>query len=104
MKATWKLEDGREISADVAAGVTLKDAAMANDVPHILGDCGGNMSCATCHVIVAENWVAQIGAPEEFEDAVLDATEAPRQNTSRLSCQIIMSAELDGIVLNVPTP
>ncbi len=104
MKVTWKLEDGREIAADVDAGVTLKDAAMANDVPHILGDCGGNMSCATCHVIVASQWVAQTGTPEEFEDAVLDATEAPRQETSRLSCQITMTAELDGLVLNVPTP
>ena len=104
MKVTWKLEDGGEIVADVAAGMTLKDAAMANDVPHSLGECGGNMSCATCHVVVAPEWVTKTGAPEEFEDAILDATEAPRQETSRLSCQITMSVELGGLVLSIPTP
>lgn len=104
MKVTWKVEGGETISADVAAGVTLKDAAMANSVPYILGDCGGSMSCGTCHVVVASGWSAATGVPGEFEDAVLGTTEAPRQGHSRLSCQIAMCEELDGLELIVPAP
>ncbi len=104
MKVTWKLANGGEISADVAAGETLKDAAMAADVPRILGECGGTMSCGTCHVVVAPDWVDKTGAPGEFEDAILDITEAPREDNSRLSCQIEMRAELDGLVLIIPEP
>ena len=104
MQVTWKMANGRKISAQVAEGETLKDAALANNVPHITGDCGGNMSCATCHVIVAPQWVAKTGTPDEFEDAILDVTEAPREQNSRLSCQIRMHAELDGLELLVPEP
>jgi len=102
MKVTWKVEGGDEISAEVEAGLTLKDAAMANDVPYILGECGGAMSCATCHVVVAPDWVTATGEASDFEEAMLDMTEAPRQEGSRLSCQISMSADLDGLVLTVP--
>ncbi len=102
MKVTWKLHDGREIVADVAAGTTLKDAGMANNVPHILGECGGCMSCATCHVVVDPEWGAAVGGPDDMENDILDTTEAPRQENSRLSCQITMSEALDGLKLLVP--
>jgi ferredoxin, 2Fe-2S len=102
MKATWKLADGREITLDVAAGTTLMEAATARGVPGIVGECGGSMSCATCHVVVAPDWAERAGAPSAFEEDMLDITEAGRQPTSRLSCQIKMSAALDGIVLSVP--
>ena len=102
MKVIWELDDGREIEADIAVGTTLKDAALAAGVPGILGDCGGNLSCATCHVVVAEEWVEAVGAPGEMEDLMLDITAAPREATSRLSCQIEMSAALDGVRLRVP--
>lgn len=102
MKVTWELADGREIEAEVAAGETLKDAALAAEVPGILGDCGGNLSCATCHVVVADDWTAAVGGPETTEDFMLDATTAPREPASRLSCQIEMSAALDGLRLRVP--
>ena len=104
MKVTWRQEDGSEITADVAAGETLRDAGMAADVPHILGECGGNMSCGTCHVVVTGAWADKVGGPGEFEDVILDTTEAERQENSRLSCQIEMSPALDGIVLLVPKP
>ena len=104
MKVTWELADGTEIEADVAAGTTLQDAALAANVPHILGDCGGNLSCATCHVVVPEAWAAAVGGPEPTEDFMLDITAAPREATSRLSCQIEMSAALDGLRLRVPEP
>ncbi len=104
MKAIWKLADGQEIGADIAAGTTLKDAALSAGVPHILGECGGSMICGTCHVVVAPEWADRAGPPGEFEDAILDATEAPRQARSRLSCQIEMRPDLDGITLIVPEP
>ncbi len=102
MKVTWKLADGQEIVAEVAAGETLKDAAMAANVPGILGECGGNLSCATCHVVVDADWYDKVGSPDEMEDAMLDVTAAPRQARSRLSCQIAMSAELDNIRMTIP--
>lgn len=102
MKATWKLADGREIMLDVAEGLSLMEAATARGVPGIIGECGGSMSCATCHVVVAPDWADRAGAPSAFEEDMLDITEADRQPTSRLSCQIRMSATLDGIVVSVP--
>lgn len=102
MKVTWELADGTEIEAEVPAGMTLKDAAMANDVPNILGECGGNLSCATCHVVVPAEWVEAVGGPSDMEDAMLDVTMAPREDTSRLSCQIEMTEALDGLRLRVP--
>ena len=102
MKATWILPDGREISADVPEGRNLMEAAVAAAVPGVIGECGGSLSCATCHVYVTPDWAAKTGTVGEFEDAMLDVAEAERQDTSRLSCQIRMAAELDGIVLRVP--
>jgi 2Fe-2S ferredoxin len=102
MKATWILPDGREISADVPEGRNLMEAAVAAAVPGVIGECGGSLSCATCHVYVSPDWAARTGAVGEFEDAMLDVAEAERQETSRLSCQIKMAPDLDGIVLRVP--
>jgi ferredoxin, 2Fe-2S len=102
MKATWILPNGREITADVAEGRTLMEAAVAADVPGVIGECGGTLSCATCHVHVDDAWRSKTGAVGDFEDAMLDVTEAERTDASRLSCQIEMSAELDGIILRVP--
>ena len=102
MKATWILADGREITADIKPGLNLMEAAVTATVPGVIGECGGSLSCATCHVVVASAWASTTGAPSNFEDAMLDATEADRTDHSRLSCQITMSAALDGIVLHVP--
>ncbi len=104
MKATWILPDGRVITADVAEGQSLMEAAVGMGLPHVTGDCGGNLACATCHVSVDAAWVARAGVPGDFEDAMLDTTEADRTPTSRLSCQIRMTADLDGIVVRVPEP
>lgn len=102
MKATWKLPDGREVTHDVAEGQSLMEAATARGVPGIIGECGGSMSCATCHVVVDAAWAVRAGDPGPFEEDMLDITEAGRQPTSRLSCQMKMSAALDGIVVSVP--
>ena len=102
MKVTWKLPDGSEITAEVAEGLSMMEAAVAQNVPGVVGECGGNLSCATCHMQVAEDWAARVGGPDDFEDAMLDTVEAARGATSRLSCQIRASADLDGLVLIVP--
>ncbi|MEM7521622.1 MAG: 2Fe-2S iron-sulfur cluster-binding protein [Pseudomonadota bacterium] len=104
MKVTWTLQDGSTTSADVAPGTNLMEAAVANNVGGVVGECGGSLSCATCHVYVAEDWVAKTGEPGDFEDAMLDATEAERSDASRLSCQIVADDTLDGLHLIVPTP
>jgi 2Fe-2S ferredoxin len=104
MKATWILPDGREITAEVAAGQTLMEAAVALGVPLVIGECGGNLACATCHVYVTDPWRAAAGQPGAFENDMLDVTEAERRPESRLSCQLRMSDALDGIVLRVPAP
>ena len=104
MKATWILHTGREITLDVKPGYSLMETAVSAGVPGIIGECGGNMSCATCHVAVDAAWADRVGGPDDFEDAMLDATDAPRTDRSRLSCQIRMTAALDGIVLHVPAP
>ena len=102
MKATWNLADGREITLDVPEGQSLMEAATQRGVPGIIGECGGSMSCATCHVVVDPAWSDRAGTPSAFEDDMLDITDASRQPTSRLSCQIKMTAALDGIVVSVP--
>ena len=104
MKVTWILPDGREVTADVKAGLNLMEAAVANTIPLVLGECGGSLSCATCHVLVDEAWVERAGVPGRFEDGMLDATDAERMPNSRLSCQITMTPALDGIMLHVPQP
>ena len=103
MKATWILADGSEITAEVPAGHNLMEAAVAANVPGVVGECGGTLSCATCHVFVDDAWTAATGGPGDFEDGMLDATEVERRDASRLSCQIEMSEALDGIILRVPS-
>lgn len=104
MKATWIQEDGTSTTLDVKAGTTLMHAATDHGVRYVIGECGGSMSCATCHVVVDPAWTDRAGPPGKFEEEMLDTTEAERQPTSRLSCQIKMTADLDGIVLHVPKP
>jgi ferredoxin, 2Fe-2S len=104
MKATWIQGDGTATTLEVKPGISLMEAATAKGVPLVIGECGGSMSCATCHVVVDAAWAGKVGAAGGFEDQMLDITETSRQPTSRLSCQIRMSADLDGIVLHVPRP
>ena len=77
------------------------NAALDNLVPGIDADCGGECSCATCHVMVKEEWMATVGQPSETEESMLDLNPE-RQSNSRLSCQIPVRDELDGLVVRVP--
>jgi len=101
---TWKTKDGNEISVDVKDGLNLMEAATANNVPQIEGECGGCLSCATCHVFVDDQWLEKTGKVDEIEDTMLEMTDVERQHNSRLSCQIIAAPDLDGLVLFVPEP
>lgn len=101
-KVTWVLGDGRKITADVAVGHTLMEAAVANNVPDVIGECGGCLSCATCHVYVDAAWHGKTGGPGDMEGEMLEITLAERRELSRLSCQIKASDELDGLILHVP--
>jgi ferredoxin, 2Fe-2S len=98
----WNLADGSIISAEVTDGTNLMNAAVANNVASVVGECGGCLSCATCHVFVDASWSERAGKPDGVEDAMLEITETPRTELSRLSCQIIAAAELNGLVLTVP--
>ena len=104
MQATWTLPEGRRITLYVAEGTSLMQAAVAAGIPGVVGECGGSLSCATCHVVVAPDWRGAAGDPGAFETDMLDITEASRQPGSRLSCQIRMTAALDGIEVSVPKP
>lgn len=101
-KVTWILQDGREIVADVPVGHNLMEAAVANNVPDVIGECGGCLSCATCHVYVDPAWFEKTGGPGDMENDMLEITTAERREMSRLSCQITASDSLDGLVLRVP--
>ena len=93
--------DGTEHDIEVANGMTIMEGAVRNMVPGIDADCGGACACATCHVYVDPAWIEKTGRPEGMEESMLDFAEDIR-DTSRLSCQITVTDELDGLVVRLP--
>jgi ferredoxin, 2Fe-2S len=89
----------REIDAPI--GITLMEAAVRNGVPGIVAQCGGACACATCHVYVAKAWLATLPPREDMEEGMLECAWEPRDN-SRLSCQIQIATNLDGLEVTVP--
>lgn len=83
-------------------GQSAMQLATAAGVDGIVAECGGGLSCATCHVYVAADWIARLPGPGQDEQAMLDYTATQRRDTSRLSCQIVLDASLDGLVLELP--
>jgi len=102
MNVTWILPDGSKVTEAVDAGTNLMDAAVQADVAGIDGDCGGCLSCATCHVYVDDEWAEKTGSADVMEEGMLEVVEAERKSNSRLSCQLIMEEAFDGLVLHVP--
>ena len=100
-KITYIESSGKSHTVDVKNGLTVMEGAIQNDIPGIDADCGGGMSCATCHVYVKENWFDKMPKKEDGEDDMLDMAFEPNK-FSRLSCQIIVSDELEGLVVNLP--
>ena len=93
--------DGVRREIDVPVGTTVMQAAVQNQVRGIVALCGGACACATCHVYVGAAWLRRVGALEDMEEGMLEAAWQRREN-SRLSCQIHVSAELDGLEVTVP--
>jgi ferredoxin, 2Fe-2S len=90
-------------SLQAKTGQSLMKAFVGAGIDGIAADCGGTLTCATCHVYVHEDWASRLPPPKSDELAMLDMTAAPRQPTSRLSCQIELTPELDGLALRLPT-
>jgi len=100
-KITYQDDQGNSKTIDVENGLTVMEGAIQNDVPGIDADCGGSMACATCHVYVEEKWLNKIPKAEEAEIDMIDMAYDPKKN-SRLSCQLIVTDELDGLKVTTP--
>ena len=101
-KITYIDHSGNSKTVDVQNGLTVMEGAVQNDIPGIDADCGGGMACATCHVYVKEEWFNKLPKTQEGEEDMLDVAYEPKKN-SRLSCQLIVSEELDGLTVNIPS-
>lgn len=99
---TFIQPSGTPATVSVEPGTSLMRAAVTNGVDGIVGECGGQAMCATCHVYVRPEFAAALPEPSDDEEEMLDCTTAERTEFSRLGCQISASAELDGIVVDVP--
>ena len=100
-KITYVEHSGKQHVIDVANGLTVMEGAIQNNIPGIDADCGGSMACATCHVYVEEKWLSKLPKAEEAEVDMIDMAYEPKKN-SRLSCQLIVSDELEGLVVSTP--
>lgn len=96
------LKDGRTRSIDAKLGSSVMENAVRNNVQGIDAECGGSCSCATCHVYVDDAFIALIAPADEMESELLEGVASEREAGSRLSCQITMTAELDGLTVRVP--
>ena len=101
-KITYISHEGKKNTVEVAVGLSVMEGAIQNNVEGIDADCGGSMACATCHVYVPENWFNKLETPQDAEQDMIDMAYEPKKN-SRLSCQIIVSDELDGLTVNIPS-
>lgn len=100
-KITYITHDDQKFEVDAANGTTVMENAIKNSVPGIEAECGGACACATCHLYVDEAWQSVVGGPEAMEEDMLDfAWEL--QSGSRLSCQIKVTDEMDGLVVRIP--
>jgi 2Fe-2S ferredoxin len=100
-KVTYIEHDGTAHTIEVRNGLSVMEGAVKNNIPGIDADCGGACACATCHVYVDEAWTAKTGAASSMEESMLDFASEVQPN-SRLSCQIKVTDELDGLVVRMP--
>ncbi|MCE3289130.1 MAG: 2Fe-2S ferredoxin [Caulobacter sp.] len=100
-KITYVEHDGTEHTIEVKNGMSVMEGAIKNNVPGIDADCGGACACATCHVYVDAAWQGKTGEKSAMEESMLDFAENVEDN-SRLSCQIKVSDDLDGLVVRMP--
>ena len=100
-KITFIDAAGTARDVDAKPGTSIMEAAVQNMIPGIDADCGGACACATCHVYVKDDWLSKLKDKDDMEDSMLDFADGVEPN-SRLCCQILMSDELDGIVVTTP--
>ena len=101
-KITYITSDGKTHEVDVDNGLTVMEGAVQNNIPGIDAACGGGMACATCHVYVTEDWFDRLPKKEDGEEDMIDIAFEPKKN-SRLSCQLTVSDELNGLIVNIPS-
>ena len=100
-KITYQDNKGNSKTIEVEKGLSVMEGAIQNDIPGIDADCGGSMACATCHVYVEEKWLDKLPTAEDAEVDMIDMAYEPKKN-SRLSCQLIVSDEFDGLKVTTP--
>ena len=100
-KITYIENNNKEHIVEVPNGNTVMEGAVQNNIPGIDADCGGAMACATCHIYVDQKWYDKIEKKEDGEDDMLDVAFQPNK-FSRLSCQIMISDDLDGLIVRMP--
>ncbi len=100
-KITYKDIEGKSRTIEVKNGLSVMEGAIQKDIPGIDADCGGSMACATCHVYVEDKWLDKLPNAEDAEVDMIDMAYEPKKN-SRLSCQLIVSDELDGLIVTTP--
>lgn len=93
--------DGNQFEADVEVGKTVMEGAVDNMIDGILAECGGACSCATCHCYVEKKWLEFTGSPGDMESEMLEIVPEPKDN-SRLSCQMVVTEEMDGMTVHLP--
>ncbi|WP_417210447.1 2Fe-2S iron-sulfur cluster-binding protein [Antarctobacter sp.] len=102
VKVTYITHDGDQITVEAAEGDSVMSAAIAEGLDGIVGECGGSMMCATCHCYLDPDWADRAGSRADGEDDMLDSAVCDVTDRSRLSCQIRLTAELDGLVVHLP--
>jgi len=100
-KITYIEHSGKSHTIEVSNGLSVMEGAIQNNIPGIDADCGGGMACATCHVYVKEEWLDKLSKKEDGEEDMIDMAFEPNK-FSRLSCQLIVSDEIDGLIVNLP--
>lgn len=100
-KITYVTRAGASIRVEAEPGISLMQLALMNNIPGIIGECGGVMSCATCHVHVDSVWYDRLPPPKPSENDMLEFAD-DRNGVSRLGCQIKVRDELDGLIVHIP--
>ena len=101
-RVTYISQDDKATTLDIPIGTSVMQAAVMHGVDGIVAECGGSCMCATCHVYVREEQLAMTPPMQPDEDAMLEGTASPRRPNSRLSCQLVVSQEIDGLVVQLP--
>ncbi len=101
-KITYIDDEGNSKTIEIENGLSVMEGAIQNNIPGIDADCGGSMACATCHVYVEEKWLNKLPKAEDAEVDMIDMAFEPKKN-SRLSCQLIVTDELNGLTVTTPS-